>query len=736
MAVPRTNHPATPASGMSSYPAASWTSSRAAGDEPLPGYRLMEPLGRGGFGEVWKCEAPGGLHKAIKFVSTDPDSFDGGTAALEQEFAAFQHIKTIRHPFFLQLERVELVKNELLMVMELADAQLQDRFQECVNRGLPGIMRDELLGFLADAAEALDVISAKHGLQHLDVKPANLFIIGGHVKVGDYGLVARLQTPPAGNQAPRLSRGLTPRYVAPEVLRGNIHTRSDQYSLALVYQELLTGTYPYNARSPHQLLMQHVTSPPDLSGLPAPDRHPVARALSKNPEERFPSCLAFIQALLTITTTRMESITRTPADTAMDAIRRNRVERSVAEITLSPVDTVPENCSPENNASLETLEPAPPETLTVHSFPILTLPGISLPGLVTPSARKEKDSRAQQQTSTTRGLSRGQVPQPTRPGSLHGNTSATDTHQQDLLTLTAVSPPQVRLNPIYSVVPIARLMGHLAEPALVGPSAFLDAILAHATGGTIAQPVQHARLLANGTWACHFPTTLLPAVAPLKLTTLIEDGWCDEITQPTTTTLVLRVRAETGIWNKLSGKASGAEVIVEFPPPQGAGFSTHGSYASSPFSQSQPGAGSSRVSRDMVGAVVEVRVRGHLFGNPDAAFTSRAMDGIPQLMNEVVRLLQSITDRRKDPRIACTEPVTIYPIMEDGMVQPLIAGTCKDISASGICCQLQSAVPTRYVYVEFPTIAMMSGLAILTRLSRASLVGYGQVIAGRFRTDL
>src|SRR3954463_11175656 len=121
------------------------------GDEPIPGYTLLQPLGRGGFGEVWKCEAPGGLHKAVKFVASDPNA-SGGGEQLRQEFSAFQQIKQIRHPFMLTLERVEMVGNELVMVMELADQQLQDRFRECAGARLPGIPRDELLGYLADAA--------------------------------------------------------------------------------------------------------------------------------------------------------------------------------------------------------------------------------------------------------------------------------------------------------------------------------------------------------------------------------------------------------------------------------------------------------------------------------------------------------------------------------------------------------------------------------------------------------
>jgi serine/threonine protein kinase len=210
---------------------------------------------------------------------------------LRREHEAFQQVRAIRHPFLLGLDRVELVENELVMVMPLADQNLGDRFDECAAAGLPGIPRDELIGYLREAAEALDVIGTRFGLQHLDVKPANLFLTAGHAQVGDYGLVSKL------DRGTNSGVGYTPRYVAPEVLGGSVHTRSDQYSLALVYQELLTGTFPFNGTTSHQLIFQHASATPDLSGLRASDRPVVARALSKRPDERFGSCREFIAAL-------------------------------------------------------------------------------------------------------------------------------------------------------------------------------------------------------------------------------------------------------------------------------------------------------------------------------------------------------------------------------------------------------------------------------------------------------
>src|SRR5215472_9677114 len=125
-------------------------SPRSADSEPIPGYRLLEPLGQGGFGEVWKCQAPGGLTKAIKFVQGN--SLDASRNGAEQELRALEHVKSIRHPFLLGMDRIEVVAGDLVIVMELADKSLHDLFAEHRQAGRPGVPRGELLGYLREAA--------------------------------------------------------------------------------------------------------------------------------------------------------------------------------------------------------------------------------------------------------------------------------------------------------------------------------------------------------------------------------------------------------------------------------------------------------------------------------------------------------------------------------------------------------------------------------------------------------
>src|SRR5262249_1728146 len=153
---------------------------------------------------------------------------------------ALGRIKEVRHPFILSLERFEIVDNQLVIVMELADRSLMDRFEECVRSGLPGIPRQELLTYLLDAADALDYMGERYGLQHLDIKPQNLLLIGGRIKLADFGLVKDLEASTVS-----ATGGITAIYATPEAFDGKVSRYSDQYSLAIVYQEMLTGSRPF-----------------------------------------------------------------------------------------------------------------------------------------------------------------------------------------------------------------------------------------------------------------------------------------------------------------------------------------------------------------------------------------------------------------------------------------------------------------------------------------------------------
>lgn len=255
--------------------------------EPLPGYRLIERLGSGGYGEVWRAEAPGGLTKAIKFVF---GKHDEKRASIE--LRALDHVRGVRHPFLLSLERIEVVDGRLLVVTELADKSVKDRFDACRREGLPGIPRDELIGYLRDTADALDFMSETHALQHLDIKPENLLLLAGHVKVADFGLVKNMRQSQAS-----LVGGMTPLYAAPEMFRGTPSRHCDQYSLAIVYQEMLTGTIPFAGCNSAELTLQHLNDEPDLSALTVGDRYVLSRALAKDPQHRYTTCREFVESL-------------------------------------------------------------------------------------------------------------------------------------------------------------------------------------------------------------------------------------------------------------------------------------------------------------------------------------------------------------------------------------------------------------------------------------------------------
>lgn len=264
-----------------------YTKKVRAGYEPIPGYVLEEMVGRGGFGEVWRSTAPGGLKKAVKFVFGNQEQ-----SRAIRELRSLERIKGVHHPFLLTLERFEIVDEQLVIITELAECSLEDVYRRHRENGSCGIPRETLLAHLHDSADGLDYLHQSFQLQHLDIKPGNLLMIGGHVKVADFGLLKDLRDIDCS-----VVGGLTPIYAPPELFDGRPSLHSDQYSLAVMFQELLTGTRPFSGRTIAQLATQHVHSAPNLEPLPPSDRPIMAQALEKNPNRRFKSCKAFIDAL-------------------------------------------------------------------------------------------------------------------------------------------------------------------------------------------------------------------------------------------------------------------------------------------------------------------------------------------------------------------------------------------------------------------------------------------------------
>jgi serine/threonine protein kinase len=253
------------------------------------GYHLLQLLGKGGFGEVWRAESVGGrIPVAIKKITR---SMEHGEA--QRELRALEAMRGLSHPFLLSTHSYWMHESRLYIVMELAEGSLFNRFKACRAENLPGIPSEELYGYLHESAEALDYLHGKHVL-HRDIKPENILLLQGHVKVADFGLAKLVEHAVTGHTG-----ALTVTYAAPEFFQGKTAHQSDQYSLAVTYCHLRGGRAPFTG-SIGKVMTGHLMEPPDLSMLPEAERSVLNRALAKEPDERFPSCVAFVQALQAI----------------------------------------------------------------------------------------------------------------------------------------------------------------------------------------------------------------------------------------------------------------------------------------------------------------------------------------------------------------------------------------------------------------------------------------------------
>lgn len=265
--------------------------SRPPVDRLLPvggGYRLLDRLGGGAFGEVYRALAPDGELVAVKWLTRTLDD-----QAVQRELASLRTIGKLQHPYLLRTRAHHTLNGRLVLIMDLANGSLSDRLKQCREGGLKAIPVEELLAYFRQAAEGLDYLH-KNKVIHRDIKPQNLLFLKGRAQLADFGL-AREQD---GSTALTSLICGTPAYMPPETWQNKISFHSDQYSLAAAYVEMRLGRPVYPAVSLYEIRQCHLRGTPDLGPLEGEERKVLLRALARDPHHRYPNCMAFVHALL------------------------------------------------------------------------------------------------------------------------------------------------------------------------------------------------------------------------------------------------------------------------------------------------------------------------------------------------------------------------------------------------------------------------------------------------------
>lgn len=259
-------------------------------------FEIESELGRGAMGIVYSAVDPTlGRRLAIKTIRltelTDPN--ERGRLR-ERLFREARSAGLLSHPNIVTVYDVGEEDGAAYIAMEYVDGQPLDRqlLSEPPDAGL-------VMAILRQIAAGLDYAHSR-GVVHRDIKPANVMLHEGRtVKITDFG-VARIQSQQM-TQAGLLVG--TPNYMAPEQVQGSdVDGRADQFSLAVIAYELLTGDRPFTGDSLATVVFRIVNEqpvPPQRinPSLGWPVEAVLSRGLSKDQNARYPTCTEFILAL-------------------------------------------------------------------------------------------------------------------------------------------------------------------------------------------------------------------------------------------------------------------------------------------------------------------------------------------------------------------------------------------------------------------------------------------------------
>lgn len=264
----------------------------ALGQRPLDGYTVKRGIGRGGFGEVFYALSDGGKEVALKLLHSN----------LDVELRGMTQCLNLKHPNLLALYDIKTDdQGDRWVVMEyIAGEPLGVLLQ----RHPSGLAQDLARQWFLDLAKAVGYLH-DHGIVHRDLKPANIFLENGLIKVGDYGLCKFISSSQRNAQTQSVG---TVHYMAPEISSGNYSKQIDVYSSGVILYEMLTGRVPFEGESAGEILMKHLTTPPDLSIVPQPFTPIVGRALAKDPAQRYQTMGEVAKAVAATGSPRVEAL--------------------------------------------------------------------------------------------------------------------------------------------------------------------------------------------------------------------------------------------------------------------------------------------------------------------------------------------------------------------------------------------------------------------------------------------
>jgi len=257
-------------------------------------FNIQRLVGRGGFGEVWAAfDIELQRAVAIKVLRTELVTTPGFRERFRHEARA---VAKMRHPGIVPIYHVGEAAGLVYFIMPLVDGATLKSALDMHGR----LDADETLRILVEASAALRE-AHRRGIVHRDLKPENVMLEGPerHVLLMDFGIAQSEDIQDKALTGADMVLG-SPEYMSPEQATGKrkLDGRSDIYSLGVLAYRMLAGRLPFDADTARELLIKHVTTPPEpLEGVPPNLSHAIMRCLAKTPDERWQTTDEFVSAL-------------------------------------------------------------------------------------------------------------------------------------------------------------------------------------------------------------------------------------------------------------------------------------------------------------------------------------------------------------------------------------------------------------------------------------------------------